>query len=98
MIAQEEALTRIKGLIATLQKEHSGKIKGIKEHWSGNEGSLSFSTRGFQVAGKIYVGVDTVRISSRLPFVLSFYKNAITKTIWAKGNELLNGHLNGENI
>jgi hypothetical protein len=97
-IAQEEALKRIKDLIARLQQEHYGKIKGVKEHWNGNEGNLSFSARGIQVSGKIYVGVDTVRISSRLPFVLSLYKNTITKTIWAKGNELLNGHPNAENV
>jgi len=96
-IGQEEALKRIKNLITNLKEEHSGKINGVKEDWSGQEGSLVFSARGFQVSGKIYVGVDTVRISSRLPFVLSFYKNTITKTIWAKGTELLHHQMNVEN-
>jgi hypothetical protein len=93
-IGQEEALKRIKGLMTNLNVEHSKTIKNVKEEWSGQEGNFSFSAKGFQVSGKIYVGVDTVRISSRLPLVLSFYKNTITKTIWAKGTELLHGHVN----
>lgn len=88
-IGQEEALKRIKNLMTNLKEAHANTIKNVNEKWSGQEGSFNFSTRGFQVSGKIYVGVDTVRINSRLPFVLTFYKNAITKTIWAKGTELL---------
>ena len=98
IIGPEEALKRIKNLITNLKEEHSGKIKGAKEDWSGQEGNFSFSVKGIRVSGKIYVGVDTVRISSRLPIVLSFYKNTITKMIWAKGSELLNDQQGAENI
>ena len=93
IIGQEEAHKRIRNLITSLKEEHSGKIKDVQEDWSGREGNFSFSVKGIQVSGKIYVGVDTVRINSRLPFVLSFYKNTITKMIWAKGTELLHGHV-----
>ena len=89
LISQDEALKRIKNLFTDLQRQHSGAIKKVKESWRGQEGNFSFSIKGFSVSGKIYVGVDTVRISSNLPFVLSLYKNTITKTIWAKGSELL---------
>ena len=88
-IGQEEALKRIKKLLTNLQEEHAKTIRNVKEKWNGQEGSFNFSAKGFQVSGKIYVGVDTVRINSRLPFVLTFYKNTIAKTIWAKGTELL---------
>jgi len=88
-IPPDEALRRIKELVTTLQHEHSTNIKNVKEKWTGHEGSLSFSVKRISVAAKIYVGVDTVRVSSRLPFVLSFYRNRITKKIWEKGTELL---------
>lgn len=91
-IPQEEALRRIKNLLSNLQKEHSGIIKNVQENWSGHEGRFSFSAKGFLVSGKIYVGVDTVRVSSRLPFLLSFYKSAIIRTIEQKGAELLNNY------
>ena len=88
-LPQQEALTRIQGLLKKLQQEQKETIRDVSEKWNDNEGEFSFSAKGFQVSGKIYAGVDTVRISSHLPFVLSFYKNTITKTIWAKGTELL---------
>ena len=88
-ISPEEALRRIKELVTNLQREHSANVKNVKEKWTGQEGSVSFSVKGMSVAAKIYVGVDTVRVSSRLPFLLSFYRNKITKTIWEKGTEIL---------
>lgn len=88
-LGQEEALKRIKKLLTNLKEEQAAIVKNVKEDWNGQEGNFSFSAKGFQVSGKIYAGVDTVRITSRLPFVLTFFKNTITKTIWAKGTELL---------
>jgi hypothetical protein len=96
IIGQEEALKRIKNLITNLKEQHSGKIKGVKEDWNGQDGRFSFSIKGIQVSGKIFVGADTVRISARLPFLFTFYKNTITKMIWAKGTELLRSQLNVE--
>jgi len=88
-LPQEEALRRIKKLLKGLQQQHSQSFKNIDEHWDGYEGRFSFSANGFSVAGKIYVGVDNIRLSSRLPLVLSFYKKKISDVIQEKAGELL---------
>ncbi len=88
-LPQEEALRRIKKLLKGLQQQHSQSFKEIDEHWDGYEGRFSFSANGFSVAGKIYVGADSIRLSSRLPLVLSFYKKKISDVIQEKAGELL---------
>ena len=88
-IGEEEALKRVKGLISGLQDKYSGHVKNIQENWEGNEGRFSFSAKGFSVSGKIFVEPETVRISSHLPMLLSFYKSTITEMITEKGKELL---------
>ena len=88
-LPQEEAIARIKKLLANLQQEHAGTIKNITEEWTGPEGRFSFSAKGFSIAGKIYVGTDVVRVGSKLPLMLSFYKSKIGEMIEKKGEELL---------
>lgn len=88
-LPQQEAIARIKKLLAGLQQKHQQSFNNIDEHWEGPEGRFSFSAKGFSVAGKIYVGVDSVRLSSRLPLVLSIYKKKISEVIQEKAGELL---------
>ena len=91
-LPQQEAITRIKKLLASLQEQHSGSIKNVTEEWTGPEGRFSFSAKGMSLAGKIYVGTDVVRIGSKLPLMLSFYKGKIADLVEKKGLELLRNH------
>lgn len=88
-LPQQEALTRIKGLLAKLQREQTGTISDVSEKWNGNEGEFSFSAKGFNLAGKIKVENDEVSINGQLPFALSFFKSKISQTIKEKAGELL---------
>jgi len=90
-LTQQEALTRIQGLLEHLRKEQAGTISDVNETWNGNEGEFSFSAKGFDLSGKITVEKDQVNINSQLPFALSFFKSKISEVIREKAGELLSG-------
>lgn len=88
-LPQEEALTRIQGLLEQLRREQAGTISEVNERWSGNEGEFSFSAKGFDLSGKITVEKNQVNINGQLPFALSFFKGKISEVIREKAGELL---------
>lgn len=88
-LPQQEALTRIQGLLKKLQIEQKDSIKDVSETWNGNEGEFSFSAKGFDISGKIKVEENLVSINGRLPFALSFFKEKISELIKEKAGEIL---------
>ena len=88
-LPKEEALTRIKSLLADLQEEQKDKIRGVKEDWNGNIGNFSFNAKGFDVSGRITVADDHVNVQGDLPFMLSFFKDTIGNVIRDKAGTLL---------
>lgn len=88
-LPREEALTRIKRLLANLQEEQKDKIQGVQENWNDNEGSFSFNAKGFTVSGSIRVDDDNVNVQGDLPFMLSFFKDTIANVIRDKAGSLL---------
>lgn len=85
----QEALTRIQGLLAKLQREQKDTISNISEKWNGNEGEFSFSAKGFDLSGKIKVEENLISINGQLPFALSFFKSKISQAIKKEAGELL---------
>lgn len=88
-LPQQEALTRIKGLLKKLQEEQKDTIKDVSEKWNGNEGEFSFSAKGFDLSGILKVAENSVIINGQLPFALSFFKGMISDVITKKAEELL---------
>lgn len=88
-LPQQEALTRIQGLLKKLQLEQKDSIKDVSETWNGNEGEFSFLAKGFDISGKIKVEDNLVSINGRLPFALSFFKEKISGLIKEKAGEIL---------
>ncbi|HKZ64958.1 MAG TPA: polyhydroxyalkanoic acid system family protein [Chitinophagaceae bacterium] len=88
-LSPQEALTRIKGLLAKLQHEQKETIKDVSEKWNDNEGEFRFSAKGFDLSGKIKVEENLVSINAQLPFALSFFKGKISQVIKEKADELL---------
>jgi hypothetical protein len=88
-LTDTEALARVREIIADLETRYGDTIGPVTQEWEGHEGRFGFKAKGFTIKGKIYVGVDTVRLSSELPFILSLYRAKIAHTIETKGQELL---------
>jgi hypothetical protein len=88
-LPQQEALTRIQGLLKKLQQEQKGTISNVSEKWNGNEGEFSFSAKGFELSGTLRVEEKEVFVNGQLPFALSFFKGMISQAIKEKAGELL---------
>ena len=88
-LPKEEALTRIKSLLADLQEEQKDKIRNVREDWNGDTGIFSFNAKGFDVSGHITVADDHVNVQGDLPFMLSFFKDTIANVIRDKAGNLL---------
>jgi Putative polyhydroxyalkanoic acid system protein (PHA_gran_rgn) len=88
-LPQQEALSRIQGLLKKLQEEQKETIKDVSEKWNGNEGEFSFSAKGFDLSGVLKVEENSVTINGQLPFALSFFKGMISDVIKKKAVELL---------
>ncbi|HEV8286674.1 MAG TPA: polyhydroxyalkanoic acid system family protein [Chitinophagaceae bacterium] len=88
-LSEEEALSRVKNLFTEMKKEHGDKISNLKEEWNGNAGNFSFTAQGFDIAGTITVNPSTVELKGKIPFALSLFKGAITKTIQQQATKIL---------
>lgn len=88
-LSKEEALSRIKNLLAKLKEDQKDVVTNVQENWQGNKGSFSFKAKGFNLAGGIVVNDSNVEINSDLPFAVSFFKGAISDMITKKTKELL---------
>ena len=88
-LSQEEALNRIKGMLTKVKQEHSDRIAGVQEDWTGNTGNFQFTIQGFDLSGMIQVNPSNVEITGKLPFALSFFKGKIAQLISEKATEIL---------
>ena len=88
-LTQQEALSRIQGLMKQLQEEQKDTIKDVSEKWNGNQGEFSFTAKGFDLSGLLKVDERSVTINGQLPFALSFFKGMISDVIKKKAGELL---------
>lgn len=86
---KEQAVSRIKNLLANLATEHAGTISNVKEEWNGSQGDFAFSAKGFDLAGKINVNDNDVQIDADLPFAVSLFSGAIKRIIQERAQELL---------
>jgi hypothetical protein len=82
-------MKRIKGLLEKIKTEHGDKISNLREEWTDNVGTFSFSAMGFSVAGTLAVTSTDVQFSGELPFAASLFKNKIETTIRDRAAELL---------
>lgn len=88
-LPQEEALSRVKNLLAQVQEDQKQLIDDLSEEWDGNNGNFSFNAKGFSLAGNIQVNENDVSIQGDLPFMLSFFKGKIEEVIKNKAAAIL---------
>ena len=88
-LGQEEALGRVKGLLADLQRQYGGQISGLREEWTGGRGEFSFKAMGFNVAGTLEVRPGEVELNGDLPFAAMPFKGRIEETVRREAERLL---------
>ena len=88
-LSKEEALSRIRNMFTQMKQEHGDKISNLKEEWTGNAGNFSFTAQGFDIVGTLTVNPSNVELKGKIPFTLSLFKGAITKTIEQQATKIL---------
>lgn len=66
-LSRDEALTRIKTLMAQLKAQHGSQVSEISESWQGNRCDFSLKVKIFRISGSIVVGDSTAEIRGTMP-------------------------------
>lgn len=88
-LTQEEALTRIKEMIARIIAENPDKINDLYEQWNGYSGEFSFIAQSFLFSGKIMVEPTQVNLEAELPLMAMLFKAKIEEMIRQEAEKLL---------
>lgn len=88
-LGKQEALARIKSLLGELKAQYRDQVQILRENWSGNKGTLSFSVIGFSVSGELVVEDHQVRLSGNLPWAALPFRGKIESTIRGQVVKLL---------
>lgn len=66
-LSQEEALRRIKSLVADLKSRYGNQVSNVSEDWTGNRCDFSLKMKMFKVSGTIEVDDSTAEIQGTMP-------------------------------
>ena len=88
-LSQEEALSRVKSLLAQLKAQYSVKLGGLHEEWNGNVGSFSGASPVGAVSVTLTVNPSEVVIEGELPAMATFFKGKIESGIRKELDALL---------
>ena len=80
-LPQDEALNRIKQLIAQAKVQYADRISDVQEYWNGYAGAFSVAGSGVSASGNITVNPRDVTIQSTLPFMAMMFKGKIESTV-----------------
>ncbi|MGC9968321.1 MAG: polyhydroxyalkanoic acid system family protein [Minisyncoccia bacterium] len=80
-LSQEEALRRVKLLLAEVKEQHADQIDALEEQWDGNQGTFRLSVKGCSVSGTLTVGQTYVELDGDIPFPASLARGKIAKII-----------------
>jgi hypothetical protein len=80
-LSQDEALRRIKAVLAQAKVQYSGKISDLHESWNGYLGAFEASGMGQKGSGTIAVNPTDVTVQITLPFAVSLFKSKIESGI-----------------
>jgi|ERR1700723_468851 len=76
-LSQDEALRRIKAVVAQAKVQYSGKISDLHESWNGYLGAFEVSGMGQKASGTAAVNPSDVTVQITLPFAVSLFKSKI---------------------
>jgi Putative polyhydroxyalkanoic acid system protein (PHA_gran_rgn) len=80
-LSQDEALRRIRAMVAHAKVQYSDKINDLRDSWKGNVGTFNVSGMGQKASGTVAVNPSDVTVQIRLPFAASLFKSKIESGI-----------------
>lgn len=66
-LSQQEALSRIKSLMADLKSQYGNQVSNVTEQWSGNSCDFSMKLKMFKLSGTILVDDSRAQIRGTMP-------------------------------
>jgi hypothetical protein len=78
---QKEALSRIRNTIEDLQSKFGNHVSDLRENWTKQGATYSFTVMGFSVSGTLDVSSSEVRVAGALPFAALPLKGRIESTV-----------------
>lgn len=66
-LSQEEALERIKSLVADLKSQYGDQVSNVTENWQDNRCDFSLKMKMFKLAGTIEVDDSSAEIRGTMP-------------------------------
>ncbi len=88
-LGAEKAKERLQTYLDKVKSQHGDKFKDLQENMSGNQGSFSFKTMGFKVAGGLAVSDSNVAVDLDLPFAAMLFKGKIESELKSQLTRLL---------
>ncbi len=95
-LGAEQAKERLQTYLDKIKSQHGDKFKDLQEEMSGNQGSFSFKTMGFKVAGNLAINDENVAVDLDLPFAAMLFKGKIESELKSQLARLLGPE--GENM
>ena len=80
-LSQDEALRRIRAVIAQAKTQYSDEIDDLHESWDGYAGDFKVSAQNQQVSGTVTVNPTDVTVQMTLPFIALVFKSMIESGI-----------------
>lgn len=88
-LGKDEALTRIKGILAQVKQQYGDRITNLEENWTDDGGSFSFQAMGFKMAGTLAVSDTDVAITGDYPWAAKPFQGTIEATLRERAERLL---------
>jgi hypothetical protein len=88
-LKEEEAITRLKGMIADLNRVFADKIHHVKEEWEQNTNHFQYDVMGFHVAGLLQVLPQQAVLEAELPIAALPFKKRIEDLVKQQMGDLL---------
>lgn len=88
-LGEEEALERIKGMLAQVKENYGSQVSDLEETWTDNGGSFSFKAMGFKISGDLTVTDSKVLIDAEYPWAAKPFQGTIETTIRERAERLL---------
>ena len=88
-LTQDEAMGRIRNLLAEVKNDYGDKVTDLRENWTGNGGDFSFKAMGFGLSGTLAVTPSEVEMNGKFPLAALPFKSRIESMIRTRAEQLL---------
>lgn len=88
-LTQDEARRRIEKGISDLRTSHGSKLAAVNERWTGNRLDFQVQAMGQNVAGRVDVLPEQIKIEVDLPWMFAMLASKFQKQVETEGRKLL---------